>query len=220
MRILIVDATLLRRAHLQRFLVAQPDVAAVAVAASAREGFAAASDCPVNVAIVDDYLPDRDGLTLARQLHNLRHPPRILIYSASPDARLAIAALVAGADGLCDQTLGHADVWGAVRAVARGVLAVPTIEPDSMRAVAAHVDRGDLPILGMLVNRVAPADIAAILDISTGALEARRSAILQQLAASPHRLSADHRHPRPLTERGGSARRSIRRTTASTGGHN
>ena len=202
MRVLIVGAHSLHRAQLWRFLLAQPDVATVAAAASAREGFAATRDSPIDVAVIDDRLPDRDGLSLTRQLHNLRHPPRVLIYAASPDARLAIATLVAGADGLCDKRRRHTEVSDAVRAVARSVLVLPTIQPGTLRAVAAQVDPQDLPILGMLVSRVSPGDITSTLGISSGSLEARRTAFLRRLALGSQELSASHREPRALARRG------------------
>lgn len=83
-RVLIVGAHPQWRSELRRFLLAQPDVATVAVAASAREGLAAVRDRPINLAVVDARLSDRDGLSLTRQLHNLLHPARILICAASP----------------------------------------------------------------------------------------------------------------------------------------
>lgn len=78
----------------------------------------------------------------------------------------------------------------AVRAVARGVLVLPTMQHDTMRTVGAKLDPQDLPILGMLVSRVAPGDITSTLGISSGSLEARRTEILRRLALGIDEVSA------------------------------
>jgi len=178
------------RTGLRGILTARRCVASVTAVGNARDALAAArgqasDERAFDVAVVDYHLPDRDGLSLTRQLKNLPNPPRVLIYSAFGDTRLAMAALVAGADGICNKERGDLDLLDAVRAVASGIPVVPAIRPDVMIAAARLIDGEDLSILGMLINRVAPADVASALGITRGWLEARRWAILQQLTGDP-----------------------------------
>jgi DNA-binding NarL/FixJ family response regulator len=180
-RVLVVDDHPAVRAGVRELLAAQPDIPTVTAVANARDAMSAARAQPFDVAIVDYHLPDRNGLALTRQLHTLPAPPRVLIYSAFADTSLAVAALVAGADGICDKSRADTDLCHAIRAVAGGVPVLPAMRPQAMRAITARMETDDLPILAMLVGRVAPEDIAHVLGISLGWLEARRWAILQRL---------------------------------------
>jgi DNA-binding NarL/FixJ family response regulator len=181
LRVLVVDDHPAIRAGVCSLLEALPEVAAVTAVANARKAVAAARERMFDVAVVDYHLPDRDGLSLTRQLHNLAHPPRVLIFSAFADERLAIAALVAGADGICSKGCADVELWDAIRAVVSGVPVMPVIHPAAMRDIAGQIDSADLSILAMLISREEPQDIAAALGIRRGWLEARRWAILQQL---------------------------------------
>jgi len=220
MRVLVVDDHPAVRAGVRGLLLAQRDVASVTAVPNARDAVAAAREQEFDVAVVDYHLPDRDGLSLTRQLNSLANAPGVLLYSAFADTQLAVAALVAGAGGICSKERGDLDLWDAVRAVAAGVPALPAIRPDAMRAIGSALDEEDLPIVAMLIDRVAPEEIAVMLGVSRGWLEARRWAILQQLmeprhtdAQAPHvdsdSTTTDGRKPRePI--RADSPRRSIR----------
>jgi len=189
-RVLVVDDHPAVRAGVRVLLMAQRDVASVTAVATARDAVTAAREQKFDVAVIDYHLPDRDGLSLTRQLSNLQHPPRVLIYSAFADARLAVAALVAGADGICSKERGDLDLWDAVRAVAAGLPALPAIRPAAMRAIGGVLDEGDLPIVAMFISQVAPEEIAAALGVNRGWLEARRWAILRQLTLAPSAANA------------------------------
>jgi DNA-binding NarL/FixJ family response regulator len=81
------------------------------------------------VTVVDYELGDgrTDGLSLCRMLKGLPRPPRVLIYSAYADSRLAGKALAAGADGVIGKSsLGVEVVW-AIQAVARGRRVLPPL---------------------------------------------------------------------------------------------
>lgn len=215
-RVLVVDDHPAVRAGVRGLLMAQRDVASVTAVANARDAVAAARERVFDVAVVDYHLPDRDGLSLTRQLNSLPNPPGVLVYSAFADTRLAVAALVAGAGGICSKDRGDLDLWDAVRAVAAGVPVLPTIRPDAMRAIARRIDEKDLSILAMLINRVAPADIAPTLGISRDWLEARRWAILRQLTEPPH---ADRHAPHiELSSTASDTRKPVQPTRRSTAG--
>jgi DNA-binding NarL/FixJ family response regulator len=185
--VLIVDDHPAVRAGVERVLATEPDIAPVTTVATARGALAEAQRLSPRIAIVDYHLPDRDGLSLTRQLKALPHPPAVLIYSAFADARLTIGAIVAGADGVADKNCPADELCTAVRRIANGCSSLPVVPPEMMRAIASELEPEDLPILAMLVSRTPPAEIAGALNITTQWLETRRWAILQRVAERPGR---------------------------------
>jgi two-component system, NarL family, response regulator DevR len=159
------------------------DVELVATAASAREALADAARVAPDVAVVDYHLDDSDGLTLCRALKRLPRPPRVLVYSAYADGALAAAAVVAGADGVVSKgTLGE-EVVRTIRVLAHGRRAIPPIPRAVQRSLRARLEPTDQAILGMLLQGIAPSEIADVLSISPSRLESRRAAMLRTLAA-------------------------------------
>lgn len=187
-RVLVVDDHPAIRAGIQSVLATEPDFAPVATAATASDAIDQARLLLPVVAIVDYHLPGRDGLSLTLELKRLPEPPGVLIYSAFADLRLAVGAIVAGADGVIEKTLGAEDLCAAVRAIAVGLRLMPALSIEALSAIAARVDAEDLPILGMLLNGVPPAEVAQTLGIAGEWLELRRWAIVRQVIA-PEKLS-------------------------------
>lgn len=79
-RVLIVDDHPAVRAGLEGVLLDQADLAVVGMAANTSEALAEAERLSPRVAIVEDHLPGRDGLSLTRQLKRLHEPPAVLIF--------------------------------------------------------------------------------------------------------------------------------------------
>jgi hypothetical protein len=69
-----------------------------------------------------------------------------------------------------------------------------------MTAVAAELEPEDLQILGMLMNRTPPVEIAQVLGVTTEWLEMRRWATLQRVT-----VRSSRRHTPPLGRRAGCA---------------
>jgi two-component system, NarL family, response regulator DevR len=131
-RVLIVDDHSAVRAGVAGVLAAEADLDPVAVVATPRDAAAEARRLSPEVAIVDYHLPGRDGLSLTIELKRLPHPPAVLIYSAFADARLAVGAIVAGADGIVKKSSTGQELCAAVRSAARGLRATPDV-PSEMR---------------------------------------------------------------------------------------
>lgn len=191
-RVLIVDDHPAVRAGVAGVLAAEADLDPVATVATARYAAAEARRLSPRVAIVDYHLPDRDGLSLTIELKRLPHPPGVLIYSAFADARLAVGAIVAGADGIVKKSSTGDELCAAVRSVAWGVRARPEVPPETMSAIAAQLEPEDLSILGMLMNGVLLGEVADVLGMTDQWLAIRRWAILKRVIGSrkPSRPSA------------------------------
>ncbi|HEY2603606.1 MAG TPA: response regulator transcription factor [Thermoleophilaceae bacterium] len=189
-RVLVVDDHAAVRLGLGGLLEDHADVEVVATAARAREALADARRVAPDVAVVDYHLDDGDGLTLCRALRRLPRPPRVLVYSAYADGALTAAAVVAGAHAVVSKgTLGE-EVVRTIRVLAHGRRAIPPIPRAVQRSLRARLEPTDQAILGMLLQGIAPAEVADVLRVSPSRLESRRAAMLRALTQLGPRGSA------------------------------
>jgi DNA-binding NarL/FixJ family response regulator len=186
-RVLVVDDHAAVRCGVEALLEGEPDLQPVGSASGAAEALALARQTRPDVAIVDFQLADRDGLSLCMQLKELAHPVRVVVYSAYADGPLALAGVIAGADGVVHKAALATELCDTVRAVAAGRSAIPPAAPGAQAVVAARLEPDDLPILAMLVDGTEPAEIARVLGIQPSSLAARRWAMLDRLRRMPAR---------------------------------
>ena len=184
-RLLVVDDHPALRSGLRDLLDEQPDFHVVATAASAKDGLALASGEEIDVAIVDYQLEGHDGLWLSRKLKRLPRSPRVIIYSAHSEGRLAAAAVVAQADALISKGEVGVEMWATIRAVAEGCRVLPGVPPRLGDAIRARFDHEEQAIFGMLWAGARPAEIAGTLAISGAHLEAQLGAMLHTLRRLP-----------------------------------
>jgi DNA-binding NarL/FixJ family response regulator len=183
-RVLVVDDHEAVRTGVKAALADEPDLLPVGGVPNAEQALAATRLFEPDVAVVDYQLPGRDGLALTRELKALPSAPRALIFSAYVDPPMAIASIIAGADGILSKASIADGLIHAVRAVARGAAVRPPIGPAALRAASERLDPDDAAILGMLIHRIPPREIARVLGISEHWLDVRRWAMLRQLTAS------------------------------------
>jgi DNA-binding NarL/FixJ family response regulator len=110
-----------------------------------------------------------------------------LIYSAFTDDALAIAAVVAGADGLLSKSSIGEELCVAIRRLAAGHRYLPSISASVTRAMSARLDLRQRTIVAMLVHGISPEQITARLPITTEQLETQQTAILAVLAPAATR---------------------------------
>ena len=194
-RVLVVDDHPAVRTGLSALLACEPDLRPVGVAAGTKEALDLVDELSPDVAIVDFQLGDRDGLTLCRQLRERTRPTRVVLYSAYADGPLAVAAVIAGADGVVHKSALADELCRAVRSVARGARAIPPPSPTARATVAARLEPDDLPIVAMLLDGTDPDEIAEVLGITRGWLAARRWAMVEQLRRMPTRRGVSEPAP-------------------------
>jgi DNA-binding NarL/FixJ family response regulator len=185
-RVLIADDHPAVRVGIRRLVSDQPDMRVVAEATSAVGAVSQAGASP-GVAVIDYHLGDRNGLWVTRRLRQLGRLPRVLIYSAFTDDALAIAAVVAGADGLLSKSSIGEELCVAIRRLAAGHRYLPPISAALTSEMRARLDPGHQAIFVMLVHGIPPEQITARLQITTGQLETQRAAILETLAPAATR---------------------------------
>jgi DNA-binding NarL/FixJ family response regulator len=186
-RVLVVDDHSAVRSGIEALLAGEPDLEPVGTASGATEALALARQTRPDVAIVDFQLGDSDGLALCRQLKDLPEPVRVVVYSAYADGPLALAGVIAGADGVVHKAALATELCDAVRAVAAGRRVIPPAAPGAQAVVAARLDPQDLPILAMLIDGTEPDEIAKVLGMQPRWLAARRWAMLERLRRMPTR---------------------------------
>jgi DNA-binding NarL/FixJ family response regulator len=182
-RIVIVDPQPASRAGLAMLLRAEPGLVPVGTATGAHDGADLVSRQRPDVVLVEHHLLDGDGLALTRRLRALDPAPRVVIYTADPDPSLALLARVAGASGLVDKAAEPAELFEAVRVVARGGSALPPLPASELDAAAHRVEPDDLALLAMLVDQTPPSEVADALRLDRRRLTRRTERLLGRLRA-------------------------------------
>jgi DNA-binding NarL/FixJ family response regulator len=181
LNVLLVDDHPAVRSGIRTLIADEPDMTLIA-----EHGSASADTVEVagwaDVAVVDYHLGDRDGLWLARQIKRRSDAPSVLIYSAFADAHLAVAAIVAGADGLLAKTTLAEELSLAIRWLASGRQYFPAIPPSLAAALGARLEPVDQAICSMLIHGVPPTEIGERLGLAPLELEDRRESILRVIA--------------------------------------
>lgn len=180
-RLLVVDDHPAVRRGLSELLEDQPDFRVIAAVGTAEDAMAVAEREIFDVAVVDYQLPGRNGLWVSRKLKRLRHPPRVLIYSAYYDGVLAASAVVAEADGLVSKGGLGAELCEAVRTVAGGRSSFPVVPWQLAETMRRRLEDEEQAIFGMTLAGIAPAEIARTLGLSGGELESRLWEMLRKL---------------------------------------
>jgi DNA-binding NarL/FixJ family response regulator len=177
----IVDDHHAIRLGLRTALLSEPGLEPVGSAANAQETAVLLYRTRPDVVLLDYHLPGMDGLALCRRLKSDVPAPAIVLYSAFADPSMTVPAIVAGADAIVHKGGQPRELFDAIRQAARGDKLLPPVSEPLLEAAAQALDPDDLPLLGMLVNRTAPADIAATMRIDRPELDRRIAAMLSRL---------------------------------------
>jgi DNA-binding NarL/FixJ family response regulator len=182
-RIAVVDPQPAIRAGLTMLLRTEPGLVPVGAAAGAHDGARLAERLRPDVVLLEPHLLDGDGLGLCRRLRAGPDGPRVILYHAEPDPALGLIARIAGADGLVDKSAEPAELFDAVRRVARGGSVLPPVDPEQYDAAAQRVAAEDLALLAMLADGAGPADVAEALRLDERRVTRRMERLLGRLRA-------------------------------------
>jgi DNA-binding NarL/FixJ family response regulator len=182
-RIAIVDPQPAVRAGLAMLLRTEPGLVPVGAANGQHDGIELVERVQPDVVLLEQHLPDGDGLSLCRRLKALPRSPSVVLYTADPDSDLALIARVACADGVVGKADAPPRLFEAIRVVARGGSALPPIEADRMEAAAQRIDPDDLALLAMLVDGTPAGDAAATLRLDPRKVGRRIERIMARLRA-------------------------------------
>jgi DNA-binding NarL/FixJ family response regulator len=185
-RVALVDDHYAVRLGVAAAVDAQAGMMPVGAAACAGEVPALLRQTAPDVLVVDYRLPDEDGLSLCLRLRRGAGSPALLVHSAFADDWLTLPALVAGADGILNKGSTGFQLTQAIREVARGRSAMPTVAPGLLIAANEAVDPEDQGILGMLVHGLPADEICHVAGLTAAGLHARRERMLCALRTPGH----------------------------------
>jgi DNA-binding NarL/FixJ family response regulator len=184
-RVAIIDPQPAVRAGLTMLLRAEPGMVPVSAASGAAEAHRLLRQERPDVVLLEHHLRDGDGIGLCRRLKAEGETPRVIFYTTLPDDEVELLARVAGADGIVDKAASPADLFEAIRLVARGDTALPPLTRAQLDAAAHRVEPDDLALLAMLMDRTPPADVAATLHMDRSRVAKRTERVLGRLRRRP-----------------------------------
>lgn len=182
--VLVVDDHPAVRAGLCTLIDAEPGLVSTGAAGDAFAVAPAVHQQRPDVVVMDYQLPGQDGMSLSRGLSRGPVPPAVLIYSAFADRDMVIPARIAGVRAIVDKGTPPRELAMAIRRVAAGEDLLPPAEPELLADAGHRLPPEDLPLLGMLFNRVATSEIAETLGCSGGDVETRVDAMLARLVVA------------------------------------
>lgn len=180
-RVLVVDDHPALQSGLQVVLDAQPGFAGLGVAADERELWPKLHATSPDVVLMDYHLPGTDGLELCRQLKTHIPAPKVVIYSAYADHRLAAPAMLAGADGVVNKATPAGELFAVVSRVAEGERVLPPLPPDDLERVLGEVDPADEPVIRALLAGATPAEAAETAGVEVASVPERVTRALHDL---------------------------------------
>jgi DNA-binding NarL/FixJ family response regulator len=184
-RVAIIDPQPAVRAGLAILLRAEPGMVPVGAASGAVDAQELIRREHPDVVLLEHRLREGDGIALCRRIRSEGDAPRVILYTTLPDDEVEVLARVAGADGIVDKAAPPADLFDAIRVVARGQAALPPLSRAQLDAAAHRVEPDDLALLAMLMDRTSPADVAATLHLDRGGVARRTERVLGRLRRRP-----------------------------------
>jgi DNA-binding NarL/FixJ family response regulator len=184
-RVAVIDPQPAVRAGLTMLLRAEPGMVPVGAATGAGEAQELLARERPDVVLLEHHLREGDGISLCRRLKAEGDLPRVILYTTLPDQEVELLGRVAGADGMVDKAASPADLFEAIRIVARGDLALPPLTRAQLDAAAHRVEPDDLALLAMLMDRTSQADVAATLHMDRSRVAKRTERVLGRLRRRP-----------------------------------
>ncbi|MDX2252598.1 MAG: response regulator transcription factor [Nitrospira sp.] len=119
-RLLIAETQRLMRQSLRALLERERDLNVIAEAAHGRDAFHLAMTHKPDLVLMDIDLPNRDGVTATKLIHNCVPETRVLLLSSHDDDARIVDAVEAGAFGYLLKNADSTDLLRCIRAAARG----------------------------------------------------------------------------------------------------
>jgi DNA-binding NarL/FixJ family response regulator len=119
-RVLIVDDHEVFATSLSMVLEQEPDIVPVGLAGSIRAAAELLASATPDVVLLDNRLPDGEGVAAIRALREQRPGVQVVMLTASTSDHVLAAAMEAGAAGFVAKTRSLDEVVTAVRAAATG----------------------------------------------------------------------------------------------------
>lgn len=189
-RVLIVDDHQVFGSSLAFVLDSEPDLRVVGVAGTGRAALQVAAAEAADVVLLDQRLPDGDGVDLIEPLLALRTKMQVVMLTAATSDQVLLSAIEHGAAGFIDKSRSLADVVSAVRSAAAGESLVspqllarllPRLRRE--RTSDAGLTAREQEVLFLLADGLSNADIAGRLTISVHTVRNHVASLSAKLGA-------------------------------------
>lgn len=190
-RIVIADDHAIVREGIRALLASAPDVKVEAEARTGREAIDLATTLQPDVMLMDIAMPDLGGLEATLEIRRLVPDVRVIVLSQYGEREYVQRFLKAGVSGYILKSSAGADLLAAIRAVARGGLALdPAVARDALQnggegdAAAdryeALTDR-EKQVLKLVAEGRSNKEVAALLNISVKTAMSHREHLMEKL---------------------------------------
>lgn len=187
-KILIADDHAVVRGGLGKFLMVNKDMQLVAEAGNGAEAVQLAALHQPDVILMDLMMPEVDGITATRQIHQKYPKIKIIALTSFSEQAMVQGALQAGAMGYLQKNVSAAELANAIRSAHAGRM---TLSPEAAQVLAESLTQPQLPgsdmterereVLRCLVDGLNNNEIAERLIISLGTVKFHVSNIYQKL---------------------------------------
>lgn len=185
LRVMIVDDHLIVRLGLSTLLTTQVDLDVVALAESGRTALALLQEHPVDVVLLDLRMPGLSGIETLERMNDSMRACTIVISSHEYDEEI-YAAVKAGAQGFVHKEAEAAEIFSAVRAVARCKQAFPARirERLATNQMTAGLSPREIEVLHLVALGLTNKEVGRTLNISQFTVRNHLNHITQKLDAS------------------------------------
>jgi two-component system, NarL family, response regulator NreC len=192
-RVLIADDHAVVRAGLRSLIREEASLKLVGEATGGLEVLSLAESLDPDVILLDISMPDMDGITVTRKIHQTKPSVHILVLTVHEDDGLLREAIQAGASGYILKRAAEAELISAINVVLRGDLYIdpammrsllvdrdPVKQPDARRDPESLTPREE-EVLKLIVQGYTNRQIAEELSISIRTVEGHRSNLSEKL---------------------------------------
>ncbi len=137
--VLLADDHAVLRAGLKALLDLEPDMEVVGEAANGREAVEQAQSLRPDVIVMDISMPEMDGLTAAKTIHEMEIPSHIVILTVHAEEAYLFQTLQVGASGYVLKSSADRELMDAIRAAHRGEV---FLYPSAIKKVLGEYLRG------------------------------------------------------------------------------
>jgi DNA-binding NarL/FixJ family response regulator len=187
--ILIADDHPVVRDGLRGMLESQPDFEVVGEAADGAQAIQLAEELKPEIVLMDLRMPQVDGVTAIREIKSSQAETQILVLTTYDSDADILRAIEAGATGYLLKDSSREELYGAIRATARGdTVLAPSVAArlvGQMRAPAEErLSSRELEVLQLVAEGASNKDIASRLHISQATVKSHLIHIFGKLGVS------------------------------------